>query len=258
MIGILGGSGLYDAGLLTNVETQKVHTPYGAPSDVITIGDFRGQKIAFLPRHGKGHGVNPSNVNYRANIFALKQVGVTRILAVSAVGSLQENIHPGEIVFPDQFIDRTHGRKSTFFEGAQVAHVSMAHPFCPDLRTHLQASVKSLNIPHHISGTYVCIEGPRFSTKAESQLFRAWGGHIIGMTLVPEVVLAREAELCYATIALSTDYDSFKDHPVTAEDVVRTMRANVEKAKRVLEDVIPKLGSDRSCGCNSALKSALM
>lgn len=258
MIGIIGGSGVYDSSILSDVKTHKVHTPYGSPSDVIHVGKFANHDVAFLSRHGKGHVYNPSQVNYRANIFALKSLGVTRILAVSAVGSLQDHIHPGDIVFPDQFIDRTTQRKQTFYEGSQVAHVSLAEPFCPYLRQKLRESAKELGISHFEKGTYVCIEGPRFSTKAESHLFRSWGGHIIGMTLVPEVVLAREAELCYATISLSTDYDSFKEHPVTAEEIVKTMHSNVDKAKRILQDVIPRISRERLCACGSALRSALM
>ncbi len=258
MIGIIGGSGLYDGELFHLSERRKVHTPYGSPSDGVALGEFSGVPVAFLSRHGPGHVVNPTNVNYRANIFALKEVGVTRILGVSAVGSLQENIRPGELVVPDQFIDFTKGRKSSFFEGAQVAHVSMGEPFCPHVRKNMVDSLARQGIPHHSAGTYVCIEGPRFSTRAESRLFRSWNGHVIGMTLCPEAVLAREAELCYANLSLVTDYDSFADHPVTAEEVVRVMRSNVEKAKKVLVDVIPGLGNDRSCLCGSALKSALM
>jgi len=258
MIGIIGGSGVYDASILSDVKTIKVHTPYGSPSDVIHVGKFAHHEVAFLSRHGKGHVYNPTQVNYRANIHALKSLGVTHLLAVSAVGSLQDHIHPGDIVFPDQFIDRTTQRKQTFYDGSQVAHVSMAEPFCPSLRNQLKESALRLNISHFEKGTYVCIEGPRFSTKAESHLFRSWGGHIIGMTLIPEVILAREAELCYATISLSTDYDSFKEHPVTAEEIVNTMRSNMDKAKRILQDVIPRISRERACGCGSALKNALM
>jgi 5'-methylthioadenosine phosphorylase len=258
MIGLIGGSGLYDPGIFHVRERKKVHTPYGSPSDMITVGSYEGINLAFLPRHGPGHVLSPTHVNYRANIHALKSVGVDRILSVSAVGSLQENIHPGELVLPDQFIDRTTLRKSSFFDGSQVAHVSMATPFCPHVRGELSQSLSRLKMSHHANGTYVCIEGPRFSTRAESKMFQSWGGHVIGMTLVPEVVLAREAELCYSTIALVTDYDSFKDHPVTADEVVRVMRSNVEKARSVLLDVIPRLGDERTCACGTAMKNAFM
>ena len=258
MIGLIGGSGLYNSHLLTDVEEVKAHTPYGSPSDLITIGRFQGKKIAFLPRHGKGHKVNPTNVNYHANIFALKELGVKKIIGVSAVGSLQENIHPGDLVIPDQFIDFTKQRKLSFYEGNQVAHISMAEPFCTTLRSKLNAGLKELNISHHEKGTYICIEGPRFSTKAESQLFRSWNAHVIGMTLVPEVILAREAEMCYATIALSTDYDSFKEVAVTAEEVIHTMKNNVQKAQQLLEKIIPEIDEKAHCNCHDALKSALM
>ncbi|MFH0969967.1 MAG: S-methyl-5'-thioadenosine phosphorylase [Candidatus Diapherotrites archaeon] len=258
MIGILGGSGIEDADMLSDVERRKVHTPYGSPSDLVTVGKFNGERVAFLSRHGRGHVINPSNVNYRANIFALKEVGVTHVVSVSAVGSLQDNIHPGQFVLPDQFIDRTTQRKATFFDGSQVAHVSMADPFCPVLRSALKSSLSRLNIPHYSTGTYVCIEGPRFSTKAESKLFQSWGGTIIGMTLFPEVVLAREAELCYATLSLVTDYDSFRDFPVTAGEVTRVMQSNVCMARKVLKDVISFFDKEQSCACGSALKNALI
>jgi 5'-methylthioadenosine phosphorylase len=258
LIGIIGGSGLYDSHALTNVETHNVHTPYGNPSSEIIIGTFHGKKIAFLPRHGKGHVFNPSAINYRANVFALKELGVNRVIGISAVGSLQENIRPGELVVLDQFIDRTQARKQSFYEGSKVCHVSMAEPFCPDLREHINHYLSALAIPHHEEGTYVCIEGPRFSTKSESRLYKSWNGHVIGMTLVPEVVLAREAQMCYSTVALVTDYDSFKEHPVTTEEVIRTMKDNVFKARQLLESLIPSLSEKGNCSCHEALKSAFI
>ena len=233
-IGIIGGTGLYDPKLLKNVEEVTVDTPYGAPSDSITIGELSGRRVAFLPRHAKKHTIRPTDVNSRANIFALKKLGVQRILAPSAVGSLKEEYKPGDIVFVDQFIDRTTKREQSFYTGKKVCHISVAEPMCPELRQTLIAIAKDIGIRAHDTGTYVCIEGPRFSTKAESRLFRSWGADVIGMTLVPECVLAREAELCYASIATVTDYDVWKDHAVSADEVVATMKASVEKVKRII------------------------
>jgi len=259
MIGIIGGTGIYDASLLKNAEEVKMHTPYGKPSDLILVGEFKGKKIAILSRHGKKHTYNPSQVNYRANIYALKQLGVTRIISACAVGSLQENIEPGKIVFVDQFIDRTYKRENTFYEGQQVCHISMAEPFCEELRKILIENAKELNIDFAERGCYVCIEGPRFSTKAESRLYKSWGCDIIGMTLCPEVTLAKEAELCYASVAMVTDYDTFKeDNLVSAEEVIKTMKENIEKVRKLLENVIPKIPEERNCSCKDALKGALM
>ncbi len=260
MIGIIGGTGIYDPKLLTNSSQRKVHTPFGSPSDLITLGKYEGKEIAIIPRHGLNHQFNPSNVNYRANIWALKELGVKFILAPSAVGSLQENIKPGEFVFADQFIDRTTNRKQTFFEGSQVCHISTAHPICEDLRKTLINSAKKLNLKFHEKGTYVCIEGPRFSTKAESNLFRSWSAQIIGMTLVPEAVLAREAEICYANISMVTDFDSFAEKPVTVEEIIQIMKNNSEKVKQLITEIIPRIHSskERKCECKDALKNALI
>jgi len=257
-IGIIGGSGLYDPGLFKEAKTIKIYTPYGPPSDEITVGEFKGRKVAFLPRHGKGHVIPPHMINYRANIWAFKALGVERIIAVSAVGSLREDYKPGDFVIPDQFIDFTKNRIYTFFDGRLVAHVSMADPFCPELREVAIATAKDLGIPVHEKGTYVCIEGPRFSTRAESRLYKSWGADIIGMTLVPEVNLAREAQICYVTIAMITDYDVWAEKPVTAEEVVRVMRENVEKAKKLLYELIPRIPKERKCPCKDALKEALV
>ena len=257
-IGIIGGSGLYDPGLFKEAKTIKIYTPYGPPSDEITVGEFKGRKVAFLPRHGKGHVIPPHMINYRANIWAFKALGVKRIIAVSAVGSLREDYKPGDFVIPDQFIDFTKNRIYTFFDGRLVAHVSMADPFCPELREVAITTAKDLGIPVHEKGTYVCIEGPRFSTRAESRLYKSWGADIIGMTLVPEVNLAREAQICYVTIAMITDYDVWAEKPVTAEEVVRVMRENVEKAKRLLYELIPRIPKERKCSCKDALKEALV
>ncbi|RLF18160.1 MAG: S-methyl-5'-thioadenosine phosphorylase, partial [Thermoprotei archaeon] len=235
-----------------------VYTPYGPPSDEIIVGEFKGRRIAFLPRHGRGHVVPPHMINYRANIWALKTLGVERIIAVSAVGSLREDYRPGDFVVPDQFIDFTKNRTYTFFDGRLVAHVSMADPFCPELREVAIKTAKELGIPVHEKGTYVCIEGPRFSTRAESRLYKSWGADIIGMTLVPEVNLAREAQICYVTIAMITDYDVWAEKPVTAEEVIKVMKENVEKAKKLLYELIPRIPKERKCPCKEALKEALM
>jgi 5'-methylthioadenosine phosphorylase len=257
-IGIIGGTGLYDPELLKNVEEVKVDTPYGDPSDSITIGDLAGRCVAFLPRHGKKHTIRPTDVNSRANIFALKKLGVTRILAPSAVGSLKEDYKPGDIVFVDQFIDRTTKREQSFYTGAKVCHISVAEPMCPELRRTLIATAKNMGIRAHDTGTYICIEGPRFSTKAESKLFRSWDADIIGMTLVPECVLAREAEVCYASISTVTDYDVWKDHPVCADEVVATMKASVEKVKRIILEAVARIPKEQVCECKNALNGAFL
>jgi len=257
-IGIIGGTGLYDPKLFTNVEEVTVDTPYGAPSDAITVAELKGKCVAFLPRHGKKHTIRPTDVNSRANIFALKKLGVKWILASSTVGSLKEEYKPGDIVFVDQFIDRTTRREQSFYTENHVCHISVAEPMCPELRRILIAIAKVAGINAHETGTYVCIEGPRFSTKAESKMFRSWGADVVGMTLVPECVLAREAELCYASIATVTDYDVWKDHPVCVDDIVRTMRSNIENVKRIIVEAVARLPKERGCECGSALKSAFV
>lgn len=261
-VGIIGGSGLYDPGILEDVKEFKVYTPYGLPSDNVIVGVLGGRRVAFLPRHGRGHKIPPHRINYRANIWALKYLGVKWVIAVSAVGSLREDYAPGDIVFPDQFIDMTKTRGYTFFEGPVVAHVSMADPFCSTLRDLLKVVATELSIKHHDRGTYVCIEGPRFSTRAESRVWKeVFKADIIGMTLVPEINLAREAQLHYATIALVTDYDVWAEHPVTAEEVARVMNENVEKAKKMIYAVIPRIpkeGEGVKCQCENALRNALV
>ncbi len=258
-IGIIGGTGIYDPGMLENIEEINIETIYGKPSGPITVGTFKGKKVAFLPRHGPKHTIPPHKINFRANIQALKELGVERILAPQAVGSLREEMKPGSIVFPDQFIDRTWGRTSTFYEKDKVCHISMADPFCPELRKILIESARELKQDIHEKGTYVCIQGPRFSTRAESNMFRQWGADIIGMTLVPEVVLAREAEICYASIAMITDYDCWKETAVTLDEVVKTMKENNEKVKELLKAVIPKIPDIReNCNCANALDGALI
>jgi len=257
-IGIIGGTGLYDPQLLKNAKEITLETPYGSPSDAITIGEMAGRRVAFLPRHGKRHTIRPTDVNSLANIFALKKLGVTRILAPSAVGSLKEDYEPGDVVFVDQFIDRTTKREQSFYTGNRVCHISVAEPMCPELRQTLIAVAKDIDIRAHPTGTYICIEGPRFSTKAESKLFRSWDADIIGMTLVPECVLAREAELCYASISTVTDYDVWKDHAVSADEVVATMKTSVKKVKRILLEAVTRLPKNCSCECRRSLKGAFL
>jgi 5'-methylthioadenosine phosphorylase len=257
-IGIIGGTGIYDPKIMKNPEEIKIHTPYGSPSDVITVGKIFGKEVAFLPRHGSKHTLNPSQINYRANIWALKELGVKKILAPCAVGSLKEDIKPGDFVFVDQFIDKTFLRKSTFYEGSKVCHISVAEPICKRLRKILIDCAKELKLNFHERGTYICIEGPRFSTRVESRLYRSWGGDVIGMTLVPECVLAREAEICYASIAMVTDYDVWKEKPVSAEEVLEMMRKNTEKVKKLLLLAIKKIPKVWKCECNEALKNAFI
>ena len=257
-IGIIGGTGVYDPQFLENSEEIKVHTPYGAPSDCVTIGELKGRKVAFIPRHSRRHTIRPTDVNSRANIYALKELGVQWILAPTTVGSLREEYKPGDAVFVDQFIDRTTRREQSFYTGPRVCHISVAEPMCPELRKVLVKAAEELSIRHHKTGTYVCIEGPRFSTKAESKMFRGWGADVVGMTLVPECVLAREAEICYASISSVTDYDVWKDHPVCVDDIMKTMRANVEKVKSIIAEAVPNIPRERRCECKSALQSALI
>lgn len=257
-IGVIGGTGLYDPKLLKNVEEVTVETPYGKPSDSITIGELAGKCVAFLPRHGKKHTIRPTEINVRANIFALKKLGVKRILAPSTVGSLREEYHPGEIVFVDQFIDRTTRREQSFYTENRVCHISVAEPMCPELRKIMISVAKNRGIKMHETGTYVCIEGPRFSSKAESKMYRQWGADVVGMTLVPECVLAREAEICYASISTVTDYDVWKDHVVCVDDIIATMETNIVNVKRIIAETVAKLPDECACKCNEALKGAFV
>ncbi len=256
MIGLIGGTGVYDPKLLREVKEVEIKTPFGKPSDKIITGLFEGVKIAFLNRHGKGHSINPTNVNYRANIWALKELGCERIIATGAVGSLKEEFKPGEIVFTDQFIDRTTKRETTFYDKDKVVHISSAEPICKELREILINEAKKENLLFHEKGTCIVIEGPRFSSKAESNLFRQWGADIIGMTMFPECILAREQQICYATIATVTDYDVWKDSYVNIEEVIQIMKENIEKVKILLEKVIPIIPKQRTCECATALKNA--
>jgi len=259
-IGIIGGSGLYAMEGFTDVREIAVETPFGAPSDVIVAGRLGAAQLLFLPRHGRGHRLLPSELPFRANIWALKHLGAERVIAVSAVGSLREEIVPGHLVVPDQFLDRTRGRIGTFFGNGIVAHVAFGDPVCPVLSRALIESARRLNATVHAGGTYVCMEGPQFSTRAESELYRSWGASIIGMTNLQEAKLAREAELCFATLALATDYDCWKQdaHEVAIADVLAVLQANVALAKRVIHDVVPALPAEPGCGCGHALAHAII
>jgi len=263
VIGVIGGSGIYDIAGLTNAQWISIETPFGKPSDEFLVGYLDGQKVVFLPRHGRGHKFPPSELNYRANIFALKAAGVTEILSLSACGSLRENLSPETFVIIDQFIDRTYARQKTFFGNGLVAHVSMAHPVCGRLGDHFEAAAKSVGVAYKRGGTYLAMEGPQFSTQAESHLYRSWNCDVIGMTNLPEANLAREAEMCYATVAMVTDYDCW--HPghdaVTVDKIVATLGANAEKARLLVKDVIPRLSQrKKACekGCHTALDTAMI
>lgn len=255
-IGIFGGTGIYDSGLLKEAREVTVDTPYGKTSDSITIGVFNGKKIAFMPRHGKKHTIPPHMINFRANIWAFKQLGIKRIIAPSAVGSLKEELPPGTFVLPTQFLDFTKSRKGTFSEEGKVIHISVADPFCPELQSAIIRAAKTQNIPIHTDRTYVCIEGPRFSTKAESKFYKSTGADIIGMTLVPECQLAREAQMCYASICTVTDYDVWAEKPVTAKEVIETLKKNVENTKRLLTSIPDEIPQERKCFCEKALEEA--
>jgi 5'-methylthioadenosine phosphorylase len=260
-IGIIGGSGLYAMDGFADVREVAIETPFGAPSDTFMVGTLEGRRIAFLPRHGRGHRLLPSELNFQANIFAMKLLGVERIFSVSAVGSLKEKYAPLHMLIPDQLVDRTTKRKSTFFGRGLVAHVGFAHPFCGPLSEVLGDSCRDAGATHHQGGTYVCIEGPHFSTLAESELYRSWGMDVVGMTNLQEAKLAREAEICYATLAMVTDYDCW--HPehasVTVEQVIAVLGANTAMAQSVLKAAVRRLGTaPRDCPCARALKNALM
>ncbi|MFN2516079.1 MAG: S-methyl-5'-thioadenosine phosphorylase [Pyrinomonadaceae bacterium] len=261
-IGIIGGSGLYQMSELHDVEEVDVDTPFGRPSDSFIVGTLENQRVAFLPRHGRGHRFTPTEVPFRANIYAMKLLGVERILSASAVGSLQEQYAPLDMVIPDQFFDRTRARarESTFFGEGIVAHVTFAHPVCDELGDVLEESCRVTDVKVHRRGTYLCMEGPAFSTKAESHVYRSWGMAVIGMTNLQEAKLAREAEICYATLALVTDYDCW--HPrhdaVTADAVIEYLNKNVRNAQLIMKDAVKRLSDlERSCKCASALKSAI-
>ncbi len=260
-IGVIGGSGLYQMDGLTDIEEISVETPFGSPSDTVIVGSLDGQRVAFLPRHGRGHRFNPTEVPYRANIYALKSLGVKYIISVSACGSLREDFAPGHIVIPDQIVDRTRNRNLTFYGGGVVAHIGFAEPFSPELSQIVYDAVAAVDErPVHMGGSFVVIEGPRFSSKAESHIFRQWGCDIIGMTAVPEAQLAREAEIAYATMAHVTDYDVWheSEEPVTVEMVVKTLLGNVDTAKRAIRAIVPKLADEPAMAAHSAMKDAVM
>jgi 5'-methylthioadenosine phosphorylase len=263
VLGLIGGSGLYDIPGLEDREWRRVDSPWGQPSDEILFGRIGGVPVRFLPRHGRGHPTTPSDLNYRANIDAMKRAGCTDILSLSAVGSLREDLPPGHFVVVDQFIDRSFARAKTFFESGCVAHVSMAHPVCPRIGDAVEASARKLGLPVTRGGTYLVMEGPQFSTKAESLLYRQWGCSVIGMTNMPEAKLAREAEICYASVAMVTDFDCWhEDHDhVTVDQVVKVLFSNADKARALVADVVPALGAARGpcpAGCDRALEHALI
>jgi len=259
-IGIIGGTGLYDMEGFEGVREIAVQTPFGEPSDKLVLGEIRGKRVAFLPRHGRGHRLFPGELNFQANIFAMKLLGVEWILSVSAVGSLKERYAPQHMVIPDQFVDRTTQRKASFFGRGLVAHVAFAHPFCKHVSRVLVEACAEVGVTHHVGGSYVCIEGPQFSTRAESELYRSWGMDLVGMTNLQEARLAREAEICYATLAMVTDYDCW--HPehdsVTVDQIFSNLSRNAATAKAVLRAAVDRLPTPRDCECATALKFALV
>jgi 5'-methylthioadenosine phosphorylase len=263
VLGVIGGSGLYDIEGAINKRWVKITTPFGDPSDELLFAELDGLQLVFLPRHGRGHKLSPSGINYRGNIAALKEAGVTDIISVSAVGSLREHIAPGKFVIVDQFIDRTFAREKSFFGNGLVAHVSMAHPVCGRMGAHIEKALEQAGVETIKAGTYLAMEGPQFSSKAESELYRAWGCDVIGMTNMPEAKLAREAEICYATVAMSTDFDCW--HPghdnVTVDAIIKVLLSNAEKAKDLIKKVVPFLLNDNTaaeCSCHKALDNALI
>jgi 5'-methylthioadenosine phosphorylase len=263
VLGIIGGSGVYDIDGLAGKRWEKVASPFGEPSDEMLCGELDGLPMVFLPRHGRGHRIPPSEINFRANIDALKRLGVTDVVSVSAVGSLREHLHPGMFVIADQFIDRTFAREKSFFGTGMVAHVSMAHPVCSRLGDHLAAAARAAGIETARGGTYLVMEGPQFSSLAESEMYRTWNCDVIGMTNMPEAKLAREAEMCYATVAMVTDYDCWHPHhdDVTVEAIISVLLANAEKARTLVKKLAPLLAHDAAaagCGCRRALEHALI
>jgi len=258
-IGVIGGSGLYNMEGLSGIEEVNITTPFGKPSDAIITGELEGIRVAFLPRHGKGHQISPSNLPVKANIYALKSLGVERIISVSAVGSLKEEIQPLDLVIPDQLIDQTKDRDNTFFTSGIVGHISFAEPFCPALTQILFEAATKAGAKVHKGGIYLVIEGPQFSTNAESQLYRSWGADVIGMTALPEAKLAREAEICYATLAIVTDYDCWRPsyEIVSAKMILPNLQKGVDVAKEILRLTIPRIPQKRECACATALKDAI-
>jgi len=259
-IGIIGGSGLYQIDAMTDVSETWIETPYGPPSDAIVLGTLEGKRVAFLPRHGRGHRISPSEIPFRANIYALKTLGVERIISVNAVGSLREDMAPMDIVIPDQLIDRTRLRENTFFQGGIVAHIAFAEPFCAEMRRLVLDAASSTGATVHSAGVYVVIEGPQFSTRAESQLYRTWGADIVGMTALPEAKLAREAEMCYAVVAFVTDYDCWRHdyESVTTEMVLESLLKGAGTARTIVTRAVKSIPDNRACACASALKDAIV
>jgi 5'-methylthioadenosine phosphorylase len=259
-IGVIGGTGLYDIEGLTGIEEVNIETPFGNPSDAIVVGKLGDTGIAFLPRHGRGHRISPTEVPSRANIYALKLLGVEHIIAINSCGSFKEELKPGHLVIPDQIIDRTTRRVNTFFGEGIVAHISFADPFCPVLSDVLHQAARETGASVHKGGTFVAMEGPAFSTRAESRLYKAWGADVIGMTVLPEAKLAREAEICYASIACVTDYDSWHEtkEPVSVEVILQTMRKNIETARKIIRLAVSRVPEARQCVCAEALKTAIV
>lgn len=259
-IAVIGGTGLYDIEGLTDIKEVDITTPFGKPSDTITIGRLEGVGVAFLPRHGKGHRVSPTEVPSRANIYALKSLGVEQIISINSAGSFKQEIKPGDLLIPDQLIDRTRGRVSTFFSEGIVAHVPFAEPFCPALSLVLYQAAREVGASAHQGGTFVVMEGPAFSTRAESRLYRSWGVDIIGMTALPEAKLAREAEICYAIIGCVTDYDSWheRNEPVAVDVILDTMCRNVDAARKIIKLAVGRMPDKRACECATALKGAIV
>lgn len=259
-LAVIGGSGVYDIETLTDIEERQVATPFGEPSDTIVIGRLSGVRIAFLPRHGRGHRLTPTEVPYRANIWALKSLGVERIISISACGSMKERYEPRHVVIPDQIYDNTKKRNYSFFGDGLVAHIGIAEPFCPHLRPLLAEAVKKAGGTVHMGGTFITIEGPRFSTRGESNIYRSWGVDIIGMTAVPEAQLAREAEICYATMAHVTDYDVWHDEEeaVNVEMLIANLMANAALSKETIAELVPMLSADRPCDCGQTLSAAII
>jgi len=259
-IGVIGGTGLYNIAGMTGIEEVDINTPFGKPSDSLVVGRLEGVGIAFLPRHGKGHRISPTEIPSRANIYALKSLGVEYIIAINSAGSFKKELEPGHLLIPDQLIDRTRSRVSSFFSDGIVAHVPFADPFCPALSQVLFESAREVGATVHQGGTCVVMEGPAFSTRAESRLYRSWGADIIGMTALPEAKLAREAEICYAIIGCITDYDSWWQHaePITIDVIIDTMHRNIDTAKRIIKLAVTRIPDRRNCECTTALKTAIV
>ena len=260
ILGIIGGSGLYEMEGLRNVRKVTVRTPFGAPSDALTVGELQGRTLAFLPRHGLGHRLSPSQINYRANVYAMKKIGAGAVLSISAVGSMKERIRPGDIVVVDQFYDHTRFRPNTFFEDGIAGHIAFADPVCPVLAGVVYDAAKTVVKRVHRGGTYLCMEGPAFSTRAESNIYRMWGVDVIGMTNMPEAKLAREAELCYATLALATDYDCWheSEEDVTVGSILAILKRNVENSKKIVRETVRRMPVPGGCRCREALRHAII